>query len=340
MKPIVYSFSFAHHGRYSSYHRLLEYLPQDFVRVNAHTRSRLLQRSPRLLRLWLRVNEYRLLPRMHKGAGRCVHYLYPENSVYAGLRWLNGNKMVVTWHQPLSYLKGLPEPFRSHAQSILQRATAVIFLSEDSMRAHVESLNLVNSCSIKHGVDIDFFSYRERVPTKPYIDVITVGNWLRDHRCWAETIRLLLRKESAFRFTVLCNSYNAALYQSHLAMRDERVRFVANLNDEGLRSFYGQADVSFLPLHAATANNSLLECMASGVPCVVSDLQATREYAGNSVVFVDNSDVSATADAILKLASSRSRCAEMAKSARLIAERELSWQVIAQQHCKLYDSTR
>jgi len=336
MKPIVYSFRFVHHGRFSSYHRLGDYLGRDVVRVTCSTNSRLIWNSPRLTRLWLRANEYRLAPLLLIGSSKCVHYLYPENSLFSGLRWQRGNDLVVTWHQPLSYLDALPERFRAHARSILKRATAVIFLSEESRRQYVDALNLDNSYYIKHGVDTEFFSYGERAHSNPNLNIITVGDWLRDHRCWAETTRILLNRDPKLRFTVLCNRRNMEIYRSHLALRDDRVRFVDHLDDDGLRSLYRDADIAFLPLLAATANNSLLECMASGVPCVVSDLRATREYAGDSALYFRNSNTQETANLILDLAASWSRRVKIASLARRLAEHDLSWQVVARRHLELY----
>lgn len=338
MKPLIYSFRFGHHGRFSSYHRLTDYLPKDFKKVTAFTNRWLIGDSPRLLRIWLRANEYRLAPFLLTGKGKCVHYLYPENSLYSGLHWGKHNKIIVTWHQPLSYLTSLPEPYLTHARSILQKAAAVIFLSEESMNDHVDAFNLSHCYHIKHGVDTTFFTFSENAPRKAFVDVITVGNWLRDHRCWAETVRTLLARNASIRFSVLCNKHNRELYQHCLSIGDSRVQFLDSLDDLSLRDIYRRADIAFIPLLSATANNSLLECMASGVPCVISDLCATREYAGNSAVFINNLDIVGAADAIERLATSQNRRTEIAKLARRTAERELSWPIVAQRHCELYAS--
>lgn len=336
MQRITYSFRFTHHGGFSSYHRLLDYLPSNISRVTVSVGHPWLQESPRFLRLWLRANEYRLAPLMLTGRGKCVHYLYPENSLISGLRWRKNNKLVVTWHQPITYLQKLPEPFRSHAHSVLRQAAAVVFLSEESKCEHENALDLSNAVHIKHGVDTDFFTYSERKPANERIDIITVGNWLRDHRFWAETVRKLLGKHQFMHFTVLCNKLNTQLYQAKFPETEARVRFLSHVGDEALRDLYRQADIAFLPLIGATANNSLLECMASGIPCVVSDLPATREYAGSSAVFVSNLDSTSAANTILSLAASRNQMVDMARAARGLAERELSWPIVARRHCELY----
>jgi len=337
-KPLLYSFRFAHHGKYSSYHHLVDFLPAGCKPLVVPMDGWMLRGSPRLTRLWLRTNEYRLHASCLLKSPSCVHYLYPENSLFRGLEWSRGPKVVVTWHQPLSYLQGLPPPFRKHACAVLEKAAAVIFLSSDSLRDHVNCLDIGNACVIKHGVDADFFNLRPATATTKPLRVITVGNWLRDHRFWAETVGACLAIDSSIRFEVLCNAQNVARYAQHLPNQDRMVRFVGNLNDEQLRAFYHGADVGFLPLLGGTANNALLECMASGVPCVVSDFASTREYAGSTALFVSNRNPRAAAETLISLAKSSALRSRLAASARARVEQQLAWPIIAKQHFELYSS--
>ena len=53
---------------------------------------------------------------------------------------------------------------------------------------------------------------------------------------------------------------------------------MAGLSDEQLRGVYQQADIFTMPLTDCTANNSLLEAMACGLPIMVSDLPGVRDY--------------------------------------------------------------
>jgi glycosyltransferase involved in cell wall biosynthesis len=334
--PLLYSFRFAHHGKYSSYHHLVDFLPAGCKPLVIPMGGWFLRGSPRLTRLWLRANEYRLRASCLLQTPSCVHYLYPENSLFRGLEWSHGPKLVVTWHQPLSYLEGLPPPLREHACSILEKANAVIFLSSDSLMEHINHLGIRNASVIKHGVDADFFHFRPVAATAKPVRVITVGSWLRDHRFWAETVGACLAMDSSIRFEVLCDAGNVARYAQHLPDRERKVRFVGALDDEQLRAFYHRADIGFLPLLGGTANNALLECMASGVPCVVSDLASTREYAGSTALFIRNLDPRSAAEALISLAKSPALRSQLASSARARVEQELAWPIIAKQHFELY----
>ena len=333
---VVYSFRFPHHGAYSSYHRLADYLQPACTVVSIPFRWKIFRSSDRVTRLWMRVNEYRLLRFFRATDVTSVHYLYPENSLFRGSQWASRSNLIVTWHQPLGYLDQLPARSREQARSIMQKAAAVIFLSSEARHQYEAAFHLDNGLVIKHGVDTQFFQYRESQQPSSHINVITVGNWLRDHRYWAATVDLLLERHGNMHFKVLCSRENMHRYKSFLRSDSSRITFCNGMSDVELRAFYHEADIAFLPLLEATANNSLLECMSSGVPCAVSDLPSTREYAANAVLYVSRSDVHQAAETVTQLANTAILRARLASSARARAEQELDWRVIADRHRDLY----
>jgi len=288
----------------------------------------------------MRMNEYRLRRFFRATNVSSVHYFYPENTLFHGAQWASYNNLLVTWHQPLSYLDQLPVRFREQTRTILQKAAAVVFLSSEARDQYEATIQLGNSLVIKHGVDTEFFHYREPSHSRSQVNVITVGNWLRDHRYWASTVDLLLQKHGNIEFKVLCSYDNMQRYKSFLGSKSNRITFYCGMSDFELRSFYHGADIAFLPLVDATANNSLLECMASGVPCVVSDLPSTREYAANTALYVSRADFHQAAEAVTQLAKTPSLRTRLASSARARAEQELDWRVIADRHRELYSKFR
>ncbi len=336
MRPILYSCQFSHHGGYSAYQHLTDFLGDDCTSINVRLASRALQRSPRLLRLWLRLNEYRLLPSYLSGERRCIHYLYPENTLFKGLQWKGHHRLIVSWHQPLPFMAALPTVFADHNRQILEQATGVVFLSSESAREYAEAFPLRRYRVILHGVDVDFFRPSRVGPPRKTLTVLTVGNWLRDHQCWARTVELVLREHPNVEFRVLCSSDNAAQYRQMLGALSDRVTFLEGLSDQDLRALYHDTDIAFLPLTDATANNALVECMACGVPCAVTRLPATVEYAGDTALFFQNSDIGGTVETIGALISSSDLRASLRDAARTRAEAVLSWRLIARQHSAFY----
>jgi glycosyltransferase involved in cell wall biosynthesis len=337
-RAAVYSFRFPHHGVQASYHRLLDYLPSGSDIIDISNVRGAFWNHHRLNRIWFRCNELRLLPRFFSQGIGCVHYLYPENSLFTAPRWNRGKPLVLTWHQPVAYLHGLPAHARIHAQTALQGAAAVIFLSSQSRDEHTASISLRSAHVIKHGIDTDYFTFNEPVPRTRPLNIATVGSYFRDHEFWADTVRQMLKANPNVTFQVICNRQSAQHYKAFLQMDDPRISFLRNLTDGQLLSFYKEADIAFLPLKAATANNFLLESMSSGLPCVVSDLPATREYAGNTALYFRRTDVSDAVQKLTSLTQSLSLRADLAFAARRKAENELSWPIIAGQHCDIYSA--
>jgi len=266
----------------------------------------------------------------------CVHYLYPENSLFNATYWTRSKPLLLTWHLPISHIEQCPEHIADQKRASLEKAAAVIFLSSKSRDEHLASIDIRNPFVIRHGIDVDHFKFNEPAPRRRSLNIVTVGSVLRDHHFWGEAVASMLKTGIDVTFKVICNENNVALYRGFLPERSERVCFLGNLTDSQLLSFYAEADIAFLPLIDATANNFLLESMASGVPCVATDLPATREYAGDTALYVKNKDVADAVHKLSRLAESLVARREMAIAARYKAESELSWQVIARKHWDLY----
>jgi len=336
MRPLIYSFRFSHHGRFSSYHCLTDFLKQECRTVTVPFGPSFLAGSPRFVRNWLRLNEYRILPFLAGRKNRCVHYLYPENSLFRGLKWLEQHRLFVTWHQPISYLETLSASLKRRSADILQQAYHVVFLSHQSRTEYEDRFEIKSSSVIKHGVDTDFFRFKEPSRPKDKFTIVTVGNWLRDHRCWAQTVEYLLAKRPDFCFEVLCNVESAIRYRQYLGETSGRVKFLHHIDDYQLLKFYERANAAFFPLSEATANNALLECMATGVACVISDLPSTREYAGDAALYFDNGNIQQAARHLIALASDDELRSNLARTARSEVECELSWPSVAAKHVAVY----
>jgi glycosyltransferase involved in cell wall biosynthesis len=92
-----------------------------------------------------------------------------------------------------------------------------------------------------------------------------------------------------------------------------------------------------MPLQNSTANNALLEGMASGLPVVATDLIATRTYlAGKGAIFSPQGDVGAAVAAVERLAGDPSQMERLGREARAQAE-TLDWTNIASEHAALFE---
>jgi glycosyltransferase involved in cell wall biosynthesis len=123
---------------------------------------------------------------------------------------------------------------------------------------------------LHHGIDSDYFHpgalAREKI-------LLCVGNHCRDFD---------LLNRIAEHFEQHADNYQLLF----IGIDDENTRCrlhprilrQARLTDQELLTFYQRATLLVMPLTAATANNAILEALACGLPVVVSDLPATRDY--------------------------------------------------------------
>ena len=153
----------------------------------------------------------------------------------------------------------MPTSLRWFDQVVLVSPSQLPFFRE-----HVDEERL---SVILHGVDTDFFCPTSRSNGSDRLRCITVGHWLRD---W-ETFAAVAGAMPDVQFDVVVNR--------DLAIQDlPNVQVHRSIDDLELVNLYRAADILFLPLLQSTANNALLEGMASGLAVVATDLEAVRAY--------------------------------------------------------------
>ena len=100
---------------------------------------------------------------------------------------------------------------------------------------------------------------------------------------------------------------------------------------------YETCNVFYLPLTDAMANDALLEALSLGVPSVVTDLPATRDYAGDEgMVFIPRWELDPAVAAIEDLLASPERAAALGARARTRAEKHFDWPIMAEAYRQLY----
>ena len=289
-------------------------------------------RGGRRLELWWQKGqEFRLRKLFRKSEKQCVHYLYPENSLFKGAHWKGRHGLVLSCHQPISSLPNSPE-FRA----ALNMADRVVVLSSHFEEGYRNLCDARKIVTIHHGVDIHFF--RPDVGSEEKSQrVLTIGNWLRDYELWARVVTRVLPEFPDMRFTVVALPNNLDRIRKQLDEATlQRVDLLAGLSDTELKNLYARTSLLFLPLKDAGANNALLESMACGIPSVVSDLPATREYAGDCGTYFENSNVDQCCSALRALLLDNQKRQELGEKCRERAVKHFAWELIADQYAKLY----
>jgi glycosyltransferase involved in cell wall biosynthesis len=108
---------------------------------------------------------------------------------------------------------------------------------------------------------------------------------------------------------------------------EDRVTYPGLVNNNDLPRFYYMADLFISASHVDGSSVSLMEALACGLPCAVSNIPANREWVTDGVngwIFPDG-DAEALAKIILNAMESRDRIKEIARNARKTAEEKADW---------------
>lgn len=108
----------------------------------------------------------------------------------------------------------------------------------------------------------------------------------------------------------------------------DRVTFAGQISNRDLPRYYQMADLYISPSHVDGSSVSLMEALACGLPCLVSDIPANKEWVfddQNGWLFPDG-NVDALAAKIIFAIENRKSLPAIGKNARLVAEDRADWQ--------------
>ena len=107
----------------------------------------------------------------------------------------------------------------------------------------------------------------------------------------------------------------------------ERVNMAGQVSQRDLPRWYQMADLYISPSHVDGSSVSLMEALACGSPCLVSDIPANKEWVTeneNGWLFPDG-DADALAAKILAIIAQREKLSEVGRAARRSAETRADW---------------
>jgi glycosyltransferase involved in cell wall biosynthesis len=107
----------------------------------------------------------------------------------------------------------------------------------------------------------------------------------------------------------------------------DRVTFGGQVSQRDLPNWYHDADIYISPSHVDGSSVSLMEALACGLPCLVSDIPGNREWiteGDNGWLFRDG-DADHLAEKILAAISQREKLSEIGRAGRRSAEMRADW---------------
>ncbi|OQY84988.1 MAG: hypothetical protein B6D40_04475 [Anaerolineae bacterium UTCFX3] len=121
----------------------------------------------------------------------------------------------------------------------------------------------------------------------------------------------------------------------------DRVTMPGTISQKELPRFYNMTDLYVSPSHVDGSSVSLMEALACGLPCLVSDIPANKEWVADGVngwLFPDG-DADALAAKILDAIRQREKLPEIGAAARRSAEKRADWKKNFGQLLVAYEQT-
>lgn len=343
----------------------LDYTPHDyrFLATLAETEHEVfyvrLQRGPRQTEdrpvpsaiqqvLWVggrRPFLWRDLPRLTLAFRRLLRRLHPD-LIHAGpiqtcafIAALAGARPLLTmswgfdlmqdaernglWKAVTRYALRASDFFVSDAETTRQKAIA---FGMDSRRTLV----------FPWGVDLDYF--RPRPSSSRRAISKTAPFTIFCNRAWeprygvdvlARAFVQVARQRKHAHLLLLNGGSQAALLRQifeHGGVSD-RVTFAGTISPRDLPRYYHMADLFVSPSYVDGSSVSLLEALACGLPCLVSDIPTNREWIENDVNgwLFPAGDAEALATRILSLMDNRLALKRVRPAARAVAEAKADW---------------
>ncbi len=154
----------------------------------------------------------------------------------------------------------------------------------------------------RYGVDVLARAFVEVAHQNPDVDLLLLGSGSQ-----AQLIREILRRGNVM----------------------DRVTMPGYISQRQLPRFYHMADLFISPSHVDGSSVSLMEALACGLPCLVSDIPANREWIreGEAGWLFPDGDWRALAAKILQLSADREELQRAGRAARSLAEKRANWPV-------------
>jgi len=263
-------------------------------------------------------------------SNQVFHFLYGENSYrYLGnlKKIKNKNSIVCTYHTPPNRFQEVVRENRH-----LKQLDAIVTVSQMQLEYLSQYTGRDRTFFVPHGIDVEYF-----VPGKPMIEAerplkcLFVGSHMRDVETLVKAADLLHDWGENCEIVAV-----TALRNKDTIEKSKSINLRMGVDDNELLSLYQTSDLLMLPLLDATANNSILEALACGLPIVSTDLDGIQDYVNEKcAILVKMKDAKGLAEAVVQLSRDASLRQKMGISSR---EQSMifSWQNVAEKMNDIY----
>jgi glycosyltransferase involved in cell wall biosynthesis len=339
------NFKFDHHSEHSGYDVLTKFCKVDKVyNRNGYDYSiKWLFKIKGVGRINLLIKHiglkifYKVLHKSMKKNPGIYHFLYPENTLaFFNYDVPEGVKIISSFHQPpetwLSNLQLAPD--KASRLFNLSKTSIGVALSKSQLPVLVEQLKNSNFYFIPHGVDTDYFVPPMSLRKNKII--LVVGNWLRDFECVRKVADLIYQHDADIKFKIVSNPANRIYFNG-----SKNIDFSSGITESELLEYYQTAQILFLPLKGAVANNALLEAAACGLPVVCTFHKEMGDYFCNNELIEFDYDKHSSPEFLTKFLLNilpDINFLQMKSDALRKRAEELDWKIIAGEIREVYSN--
>ncbi len=123
-----------------------------------------------------------------------------------------------------------------------------------------------------------------------------------------------------------------------LAASDPRVIFTGNQSGEALDQLYSNAALFVQSSEMEGLSISLLEALAHGLPCIVSEISANRQAANDTALYFESKNVEMLSKRLAYALDNPTEMAELGVKGKKRAEEVFDWRKIADKTLAVYQS--
>jgi glycosyltransferase involved in cell wall biosynthesis len=246
--------------------------------------------------------------------------------------------LVVTVHGNADVYE-LPRALEPVTRAVLLRADAVVSVSEDLGAYLSTQMGVPSVTVIPNGVDVGLFTPREDVRDRLTIFSISRLVPRKNIDVLIAAVEQLAAEGAAVSLIIAGTGPEEDRIRRLAERLPGVVRFLGFIDEAAKRRVLSETDVFAQLSIREGLSIATLEALASGVPCLVSDLPGVREpiAQGRTGWYVDDpEDVQRVAAALRRVLADRERLPMMKRACRAVAEERYSLQAMCEGYWRVF----
>jgi glycosyltransferase involved in cell wall biosynthesis len=261
-----------------------------------------------------------------------LHVLYGDEQLDLLLRWRSFLRcpLVATFHLPSDHAS---RRFQYFHHGLAKSIDAAVVVATTEMAAFEKWLDPSKVVYIPHGIDTDRFCSKRRQPDLSRFKLLIVGEHMRD---WSVMHRLIDEANSLH----LPIDFQVVTRESYFSYFTgcANVSLHTNISEEDLIDLYCGADILFVPVTNATANNSILEALACGTPVISTQIGGIPDYVDEDCAWLfPRGEVAPVLELVKRMVWDRD-IAESRRQAARFRALKFDWRQVAKQMSVVYSA--